>query len=470
MSLDVLQFMSLFPAFAGPSWDAWRTILRATFALPMDAEQLATFQALTGRTEAPTQPAKEAWVIAGRRSGKSITAALVATYIATTRTFRLAPGERGVLMVLASDRRQARVIRRYVGGLLESTPVLAALVDRQTREAIVLKNGIEIEIHTSSYRSVRGYTVVAAICDEIAFWASEDSADPDREVLAALRPATATVPDALLVCLSSPHARVGEAWRTHEAHFAKDGDPVLVVQGATRTLNPTVPQALVDAALAADPAAARAEWLAEFRSDVESFVTREALERCVDPTRPLELPPARGTRYHAFVDPSGGRHDSFTLAIGHVERADDGSDVLVVDVARELRSPFNPTEAVAEDSVLLRSYGVDQVTGDRYGGSWPEEAFKRCGITYVPAAKPKSDLYGDALALLYGERVELAADRRLVEQIVGLERRVGRGGRDSIDHPPNGADDVANAVLGLAATVLVGEALAPKASRFAVLW
>jgi hypothetical protein len=37
-----------------------------------------------------------------------------------------------------------------------------------------------------------------------------------------------------------------------------------------------------------------------------------------------------------------------------------------------------------------------------------------------------------------------------------LERRVARGGRDSIDHGPDGRDDVANAAVG--ACVLVGGA------------
>jgi hypothetical protein len=38
-----------------------------------------------------------------------------------------------------------------------------------------------------------------------------------------------------------------------------------------------------------------------------------------------------------------------------------------------------------------------------------------------------------------------------VAQICGLERRTGRSGKDSIDHAPNGHDDLANAVAGAAA-------------------
>jgi hypothetical protein len=42
---------------------------------------------------------------------------------------------------------------------------------------------------------------------------------------------------------------------------------------------------------------------------------------------------------------------------------------------------------------------------------------------------------------------------RLINQLIGLERRTARGGRDSIDHPPGAHDDLANCVACLAATL-----------------
>jgi hypothetical protein len=39
---------------------------------------------------------------------------------------------------------------------------------------------------------------------------------------------------------------------------------------------------------------------------------------------------------------------------------------------------------------------------------------------------------------------------KLINQFIGLERRTARGGRDSIDHPPGGHDDICNAVAGFA--------------------
>jgi hypothetical protein len=53
---------------------------------------------------------------------------------------------------------------------------------------------VTIEIHTASFRSTRGYTVVAALCDELAFWPSDEQASPDTEILAAIRPGMITNP------------------------------------------------------------------------------------------------------------------------------------------------------------------------------------------------------------------------------------------------------------------------------------
>jgi hypothetical protein len=104
---------------------------------------------------------------------------------------------------------------------------------------IELDNRVIIEIHSASFRRARGYTVVSALCDEIAFWKVEDSSSPDREVLAAVRPSMATVPGSMMLCASSPYSRRGALWDAHRRYYAKDG-PILIWQSDTRTMNPTL--------------------------------------------------------------------------------------------------------------------------------------------------------------------------------------------------------------------------------------
>jgi hypothetical protein len=162
--------------------------------------------------------------------------------------------------------------------------------------------------------------------------------------------------------------------------------------------------------------------------------------------------PARRGSSVPFLS-GGGSADSMTLCIGHKERE---GNVVMVDAIRERRPPFSPEDVVAEFSGLLKTYRVNRVTGDRYAGEWPVERFRAHGITYEPAAKPKSDLYRDLLPLINGRRLDLLDEPRLLAQLVGLERRTARGGRDSIDHAPGSHDDVANAVAGVAAAAAGG--------------
>ncbi len=428
------------------AWCAWRAFLTALFGLPMTADQMALYRRHTGRARPPAAPAQEAWVVVGRRGGKSRIAALVAIWLACFRDYRavLAPGEPGTLMVIAADRRQARVVFRYIAGLLDTVPMLASLVAHRTRESITLTNHVTIEVHTASFRTIRGYTLIGAVCDELAYWSAEDSANPDTEILAGLRPGMLTVKGALLLCISSPYARRGALWDAYRRHYGQDADPVLVWQADTQSMHPTVDARVIAEAYAQDEPAACAEYGAEFRRDLEAYVTGETLAACVAPDR-RALPPDFYTRYVAFCDPSGGSHDSMTLGIAHLDRR---TGKAVLDVELEQRPPFSPDETVQRFAEVLEQYRIRKVFGDRYAGAWPADRFRAHRITYEPAEKTKSQLYGEALALLNSGSVELLDDKRLLSQLLSLERRTSWGGRDSIDHPLNAHDDLANCAVG----------------------
>jgi hypothetical protein len=138
-----------------------------------------------------------------------------------------------------------------------------------------------------------------------------------------------------------------------------------------------------------------------------------------------ELPAGGGITYTAFVDPSGGSADSFTLAVGHMEQ----TGTAVLDAIREVRPPFSPDAVVEEFAALLKSYRVARVHGDAYAGEWPRERFSTHGITYEVSRKPKSVIYLEFLPALNGHRVRLLDIPRLIAQLVTLERRTARGGR-----------------------------------------
>jgi hypothetical protein len=145
----------------------------------------------------------------------------------------------------------------------------------------------------------------------------------------------------------------------------------------------------------------------------------------------------------ALNDPSGGSADSMTLAIAHIE-----DNIAVLDLVREVVPPFAPSGVCEEFADVLRQYGIRSITGDRYAGEWVVEQFSRNGITYEPSELTKSEIYGDLLPLLNSRTAALLTNDRLERQLLALERRTSRAGRDQIDHPRGARDDVANAVAG----------------------
>ena len=207
-------------------------------------------------------------------------------------------------------------------------------------------------------------------------------------------------------------------------------------------MNPNIDERVIAEAYNQDEAAASAEYGAEFRRDIESFIAPEALDAVVVSGR-YELPYLSEFSYVAFVDPSGGSQDAMTLAIAH--RKDDQT---VLDAVRERRPPFSPEDVVWAFSGLMKLYGISTVIGDRYAGDWIRERFLEHGIDYETTDRTKSELYRELLPMINSRKVQLLDHPRLHTQLCRLERRTAWGGRDTVDHAPGGHDDLANAVAG----------------------
>jgi len=300
--IDAMDDPSLFgPWFQGDSWFAWRVLLKSVFGLPLDEAELVIFRAATGRTQSLSVPPKIIWVVAGRRAGKSLVAALIAVFCACFRDYRpfTQRGEVATVMVVAADRKQARAILRYVKAFLFQTALLAPMVTRITRESVELDNNVAIEIHTCSSVSTRSYSLAAILNDEVSFWPSEESANADAEIMTAQLPGLSTIPTSLMFNITTGYARRGATFVAFETHYGHDDSPVLFWKALSRALpeheaivemNPTIDIATVQQAYADDPVAASAEWGGGFRSDTESLFTLEMLEAVTDYDRPLILP------------------------------------------------------------------------------------------------------------------------------------------------------------------------------------
>jgi hypothetical protein len=433
------------PWFRGRSWDPWRTVLKGAFALPLSKAEQALFRELAGR-KPPKRPVRELWIVAGRRSGKDSVASLIAAHVASffDSRGRLRRGEKATVMCLACDKEQARIVLGYVKSYFTEIQYLKALVERETVNGLQLSNGVDIVVATDDYRAVRGRAVALGIFDELAFWKSENSSSPDTEVYNAIKPGTMTV-GGMIVGISSPHKKSGllhEKWRDH---YAKDGD-VLVVHAPSRALNPTLDPKQIAAEIERDPAVGHAEWLAQWRDDLAGYVPLELIECAVDRGVAVR-PPRPGVRYLGFIDAASGTgKDSFAVGIAHAE-----GDKVFLDVAHEIRPPFNPSRATEHAAALLKSYRIHTVTGDKYAAGYNMDAFRRCGISYQYSERDRSEIYCECLPLFTSGRLRLVDSKRLIAQFATLERRTSAAGRDRVDHGHGDAhDDLSNAAAGAA--------------------
>lgn len=482
-SITIIDLLDNLPWTRGAAdWKPWRSFLKAVYGLPMDADELAIFRQCTGRAAPPEEKVDEVWMAVGRRGRKSAIAALIGVFEGAYRDHRphLAPGEPGVVPIIAKDKEDAQTIKNFVANILADDGMAHLVHGDVLAERIHLTTQVDLMIRAATVTAGRSKAVVASLNDEIAFWPKKDSATPDEEILRGIRPGMANIPGALLVAMSSPYAKKGLLYENFEAHFGREHDPILFWKAPTTAMHDTPAiRAFVRKEWEGDAVAAKAEvgWGSEamgpppdaqaegihFREDVEIFIDpdklralvvepgRGQLAPCSDkpirPLRPGQEPDPNDVRfsYFGFFDASGGSSESAALSIAHwdhrIERA-------VQDFVQEWRAPFHPKEVAKEAALALKVYRLETVRGDQYGGEWVRDRFADFGIGYVEHEMPKRDIYKNLLPRMNSGEVELLDNRRVFEQFKGLERRKTATGLEIIDHPTGSMDDVANATAG----------------------
>jgi hypothetical protein len=425
------------------TWDSWITFLKALYGLPMVAKEKELYSKCTERTEIPAGGFKEVYGVVGRRGGKSRISALIAVYVSLFGGFekQLAAGEKGWVFVMANDMKQALSVIDFIKGILKS---FKNKVEEELKTEIRLKNGINISVKPASYKSGRGFSTAAVILDELAFYRNAESANPAEELIISLLPGL--MDGGLLIGISTPYGKFGYLYETYKQFYGKEDSDILVWKAPTKQMNPIYNLDSIKRFFSRNKSAARAEYDAEFREDIETYLTEEAIDLVIDQDLSGRLAPSSYT-YKAFVDVSGGRSDDFALAIGHHEEGR-----AVIDAVEVIKAPISNPELVIEGfSELLKEYRVSQVTGDLYGGEFTSSAFRKFGIAYRPSKLDKNSIYLNFQPLVTTQKVILPNLEEMKMQFLQLERKTRSGGKDVVDHPSgaNYHDDIANVIAGV---------------------
>lgn len=429
------------------SWQNWAIALRCLYGLPVKPKYAELIKECTGRDidKLPKDGFNTALFLTGRRSGKSRIASVIAAFEAclTGKEKLLAKGETPMIPVISPSRRQSYIVKNYLRSIFQQTNLLSNEIIQEEKSSFLLSNGVRIEILTGDWRSCRGYTLLACVIDELAFFGmdAESKVRSDTELIRALKPSLATT-QGKMICISSPYAERGQCYRWYKQNFGNEEGKVLVWNCPSRTMNPTLSQEIVDEALIEDLAAAKSEYGGEFRQDIIIWLPREVIESVVKRGR-RELLSRFGMQYRAFVDVSGGRSDSSAICISHLQ---DGK--VVIDFLKEFKSPHSPTKVIELMAETLRKFGIRRVVGDNYSAQFAADAFKSQGFYYEKSKLNKSALYLELIPTICSNAIELLDEETSIKQLAALERKTHLGGKDKVDHPQGGRDDVANVIAG----------------------
>ncbi len=427
--------------------------LQALYGGPLDGTQLEIYHRCTGRDAYVPCEYREMTVIAGRRSGKTSRIAAPVAIFEAFRDHGLPRGEKGYVVLIAPTKALARIAFHFLRRYLLNSPTLSKHIVKILKNEIELDNGITIACYPCSYVAVRGVTIVAAICDEMAFWRHEETAaNPEEEILDALRPGMATVARAKLIKISTPFRKEGLLWTEYQRRTELD---FLVWQAPAAEMNPAISPAVLEREQQRDEQKFLREFMAEFTENITSWINPEILEPCIVRGR-RELPRLRDAIYAAALDPAT-RHSDFTLAIVHLSL--DGK--MVVDrVDRWAGTKTAPLafEPVLDDiKFIFDGYGINCAVGDQHCCDVIQQSLLQRGISYeiIPfGTHTRARIFANLKHLLVQGKIELLDEPELLRQLRSLEEQ--KTDRGQVDVRPSGGtkDDLAVAVA-LAASQLV---------------
>jgi len=430
---------------------AQEALLRSIYGLTVPEEQVPLVERCTGRPPQPGIEYRESAIIAGRRSGKSDKiASNICLYEAMFRHHRISAGERAIVLLLAQNVRQAGVVNGYIRGKLERSPILQQHVLAMRSHEVDLDNGVTIAVYPSSFRSIRGLSVIACVCDEIGYWWTEtEYSNPDVEVIRAVRPAMATFPHAKLILVSSPYAKSGVLW---DAWQSRHDDPdTLVWHAPTALMNPTVRAAFLEKERARDPEVFAREYLAEFTDAVSSFLPSDAIEACTIRGRNEVAQAPHAFRYVCALD-AAYVNDTFAMAVAHHDRT---RDVVVIDHVAgwkgSKQSPVRLTDVLPQLKAIAARYGIGAVTADQYGVEPLRHALKSIGLEINErtfTAGSKADMFSNLKSLVVERRIELLDHAESLRELRGLEVELMPGGQTRVGHAHRASahDDFATAI------------------------
>lgn len=272
------------------------------------------------------------WAL-GRRSGKTLMAAITATYaacmLAENYKSYLRSGEKFYIVSIANTIDQARIALQGVKDLINNSPILKPLIVRETSDTLELSNGAVFRAMPASSRGGRGLPVPLLIFDELAHAVDTESGNASGGSLyQALSPSVAQFGKlGRILMLSSPWIQSGIFWELYKQANSGNFPHMQAVQCATWEVNPTISEDFLEQERARDPDLFNVEFGANFSQSLSSLVSSELIDSAINYDRGVLVPKSQFKgRYYLSLDPAKGNRDQYTACISHY-----AEDTLIID-------------------------------------------------------------------------------------------------------------------------------------------
>jgi hypothetical protein len=379
------------------------------------------------------------WAL-GRRSGKTLMAAVTATYAATMLADEykrhLRPGEKFFIVSVANTIDQARIALQSVKDLIVASPILKALIVRDTTDTLELSNGAVFKALPASSRSGRGMACPVVIFDELAHALDTEAGNAAGDSLyAALSPSVAQFGKlGKILLLSSPWIQQGVFWDLYKQADSGHYPYMQRVNLPTWEVNRNISQDWLDQEKARDPQLFEIEYGARFTGNVAAFLDAQLIDAAINHDRG-PLPPLdkfKG-KYYLSLDPAKGNRDAYTGTIVHYD-----GDRLVVDLFHQFSPIWGDGKkaqvaiAEVEDWILEQHklYNFAQVVLDQYNSAATIQRLsgklKIRELTWT--APSKTEAYSKLRELVNAGNLELYSHSKAIGQLKNLTVRYRANG------------------------------------------
>jgi len=365
--------------------------------------------------------AKPNWLLlSGRRGGKSLLSDVIACYEALIPDMSqyTRPGEDRYILIVSVREDNAKVHIRQIVRMLRHTKAIGGMIKQVKQDRVILKNNTTIMSLPASARAGRGYGASLLLLDEAAFFVDTMGNSSAEVIFEALSPTVATFGEmARIIITTSVNAETGLVYELYDRTLSGELDDWHITKKATRELNPKVSEKVINSALKRDPESAQAEYFAEFRAQLESFLSAEAIDRCVDP----EIKQGKAgsdNHYLMAVDPALMR-DNYGYGIAHLENG-----VVMLDYINRLTAPVNANAAEDLLKSLVERYKPSSVLCDN--ASTSQRLKGKVPMVYTPFTRQqKLRIYGALKEAINLGMLIIPNDKDLIAELKALQIRNG---------------------------------------------